>query len=336
MTSPGLPPSSGPWFCSPDRPVSGDAIYEPVRVDPRDVPGIRDEIANWGWAAAAAAAPADEPDGERMFGYYRDKVSRTQFPSLFAAAELFHVDETFAGLVSAAHDTMPHHSLTELDPPTPVGLVMNQLPVAVPLARHFGDVAGWFWAATADSLIAGFLWDKRVTRGRPWRREYGRYAPILYKFAWGESFDSRPWQEQGLALDNIRDFTRRSHRLYVSNLVVFWNLLRQKSVAEESIATLPRPARRRMQRAGLTPPRIRVISLPGNRSGTAAGESEREWRHRWVVRGHWRQQWYPSLKDHRPVWIAPHLKGPEDAPLLGGQKVYAVKVPAQADAEVSS
>jgi hypothetical protein len=40
------------------------------------------------------------------------------------------------------------------------------------------------------------------------------------------------------------------------------------------------------------------------------------------VRGHWRQQWYPSIQDHRPVWIAPHRKGPEDAPMLGGEKVY--------------
>jgi hypothetical protein len=36
---------------------------------------------------------------------------------------------------------------------------------------------------------------------------------------------------------------------------------------------------------------------------------------RWWVRGHLRAQWYPSESAHHLVWIAPYLKGPEDAPL---------------------
>lgn len=60
---------------------------------------------------------------------------------------------------------------------------------------------------------------------------------------------------------------------------------------------------------------------------TPPGADSREWRHRWVVRGHWRNHWYPSLKDHRPVWISPYLKGPADAPLLGGEKVTVVNAP---------
>lgn len=44
--------------------------------------------------------------------------------------------------------------------------------------------------------------------------------------------------------------------------------------------------------------------------------------HRWIVRGHYRAQWYPSSGAHRVIWIAPYLKGPEDAPFR--QPVYAV------------
>jgi hypothetical protein len=50
--------------------------------------------------------------------------------------------------------------------------------------------------------------------------------------------------------------------------------------------------------------------------------SERDYQHQWVVRGHWRQQWYPSRNVHRPIWITPHIKGPEGAPLLGGERVF--------------
>jgi hypothetical protein len=34
------------------------------------------------------------------------------------------------------------------------------------------------------------------------------------------------------------------------------------------------------------------------------------------VNGHVRAQWYPSEQAHRLIWIAPYLKGPEDAPML--------------------
>lgn len=59
-------------------------------------------------------------------------------------------------------------------------------------------------------------------------------------------------------------------------------------------------------------------------TGTA---KSREYRHRWVVRGFWRNTWYPSAQTHRPQWIAPFLKGPAGAPLLGGQKVTLVTPP---------
>jgi hypothetical protein len=41
-----------------------------------------------------------------------------------------------------------------------------------------------------------------------------------------------------------------------------------------------------------------------------------EWKHRWIVSGHYRAQWYPSEAAHHVIWIAPYLKGPEDAPLF--------------------
>lgn len=45
--------------------------------------------------------------------------------------------------------------------------------------------------------------------------------------------------------------------------------------------------------------------------------------HRWWVSGHFRAQWYPSAKGHKLIWIAPHLKGPENKPIK--EKTYHVK-----------
>jgi hypothetical protein len=48
-----------------------------------------------------------------------------------------------------------------------------------------------------------------------------------------------------------------------------------------------------------------------------------DWKHRWVVSGHLRAQWYPSENAHHLIYIAPYMKGPEDAPLL--EHTYRVK-----------
>lgn len=72
-------------------------------------------------------------------------------------------------------------------------------------------------------------------------------------------------------------------------------------------------------------PTVRVIRLRRavKPAGDSAAEASREWQHQWMVRGHWRMQpWGPKRERVRPVWIAPHLKGPEGKPLLGGEKVY--------------
>jgi hypothetical protein len=47
------------------------------------------------------------------------------------------------------------------------------------------------------------------------------------------------------------------------------------------------------------------------------------WSHRWLVGGHWRQQFYPSDKTNRPIWINPYVKGPKEKPLVVKEKVTA-------------
>jgi len=108
---------------------------------------------------------------------------------------------------------------------------------------------------------------------------------------------------------------------WVGILKTTWLLMGQ-TLASDEVAKYDRAARRRIERRGQEPPPVRVISLRRHASTPGDGDG-REYQHQWIVKGHWRQQWYPSRGVHRPVWIAPHIKGPEGAPLLGGEKVYA-------------
>ncbi len=95
-------------------------------------------------------------------------------------------------------------------------------------------------------------------------------------------------------------------------------------------AAADRATRRRVEREGprlglRRPPLVQVVQLrrtvaPASQAGRAVA-----WTCRWLVRGHWRQQWYPSQRRHQPRYIAPHLKGPADKPLrLPGARVWAV------------
>jgi hypothetical protein len=88
----------------------------------------------------------------------------------------------------------------------------------------------------------------------------------------------------------------------------------------------PRFVRRRLP-AAREDTRVHVVILRRTqRSPTdAAGEHPMAWSCRWIVRGHWRDQWFPSLGRHRPLWILPYEKGPEEQPLrMPGATVFAV------------
>lgn len=93
-----------------------------------------------------------------------------------------------------------------------------------------------------------------------------------------------------------------------------WLLLGQGNVTEIDRMPLPRAQRKRAERMGRYP-EVRVIRLPRHVSDSD-GTRDVAWRSRWIVSGHWRRQpWGPGRQKIRPVWIAPYLKGPEDAPL---------------------
>jgi len=86
----------------------------------------------------------------------------------------------------------------------------------------------------------------------------------------------------------------------------------------------PRPEDRRHREA------ISVVYLDaGNRARPHdGGGSSRSRSSRWIVRGHWRNQWYPSENDHRRVWIAEHEAGVSNVALQPRDVVYVARLEA--------
>jgi hypothetical protein len=104
-----------------------------------------------------------------------------------------------------------------------------------------------------------------------------------------------------------------------------WALMQQSlTVSERQPAN--RAERRRAARAQL-PSDVLVVRLR-RRSIDHDGPEDTDvepvhWSHRWLVGGHWRNQWLPSRSCHRQQWISGYVKGPEGKPLLVKDRVTA-------------
>jgi hypothetical protein len=100
------------------------------------------------------------------------------------------------------------------------------------------------------------------------------------------------------------------------DLFVFSGLdfLTQKFV---SLEPPPRPEKRRLEKAHRNKrlPDVRSVLLrkPETRKSQEAG-GESHYSVQFFVTRHLRKQWYPSKNGHRPKWIEPYIKGPDNAP----------------------
>lgn len=230
-------------------------------------------------------------------------------------AELFHVSPSMCRLAKAAGQTLDRFIPDRWDAPSESGLMI--FAEEIPLVVAFGDgsragVCGVLWGFTRGTFQFLPLIGAREFAD-PWFLGAALAMPHAWFTAPTRESDEPGWSE------------RPSHVAgQVLPVVLSAWLLMQQTLARTTEVEPDRAARKRLSRAGYEPKPVRVIELR-RPAHSGSGDGSREFHHQWIVRGHWRQQWYPAREVHRPVWIAPHIKGPEGAPLIGGEKVYAWK-----------
>lgn len=257
--------------------------------------------------------------------------------SMVRTAELFHVNEQMAHLAKAASESLPDFQIQRDDLPAPNGFIAFTEPLAT---VNFGEPAvpspihAACWSMYTLRGVT-YLWIKFYSDREAWlpatakavgmsareltynRRVNPQLSPMLGGDCLGPMGSGSP----GAPINATEVGFRQAARIVRAT----WLLMQQPlSVASE--ATPDRSACKRLRRAGHEPAAVRVIELRRpQRAAGSTGDSDREYHHQWIVRGHWRNHWHPKRQLHRPVWIAPHIKGPEGAPLIGGEKVYALK-----------
>lgn len=245
---------------------------------------------------------------------------------LLRGAELFYVASDMGELARAAGESLPPIGLDQFDPPAKCGFMFFE---GGACSVSHGD-------PPLDYLVNGVAWAELQGRGLVIERFADRDAMLDALAASGVA-STRDAEYSRSVMPRAAPMAggswipygataadQESQRfLQLDRIVRSAWLLMQQPVASTSEAEYKRHDRRRLEREKVNPAAVRVITLRRAKTESGRTDSDREYHHQWIVRGHWRQQWYPTRGVHRPVWIAPHIKGPEGAPLLGGEKVHA-------------
>jgi hypothetical protein len=300
---------------------------------PVDLPELRREMAHW----------ADSAYAESWWhGFNEERRSRPRSPdepepperhglagAVIAEADLFYVEADMTELAKHASESFPDFTLTPEDLPSDYGVLYSPEPLwrfdrdAVhgvawgPLHPDLWEISGIgvvYLLHRDDMIVADGITD-------PTQQAWIRQSLPQLHIRGGMSV----WEYGDPALEDLEDIKRRGLPTSPAMIVkAAWVLMQQEGLARESEVELDRMSKKRLRRNGGDPEaKVRLITLRRpTKPASERGMSERDYQHQWVVRGHWRQQWYPSRNVHRPIWITPHIKGPEGAPLLGGERVF--------------
>lgn len=281
-------------------------------------------------------------------------------------AETFYVDPQMRDVVTAAAATLPEEPLLPEDMPTSHGFVLIPGGVGqVNVYGRLIVINAVLWMSSGSKVDLLMLTDKydpndyynneAVTEGNPPADDLPRFMPSsLLRVDLNETLPKmqtfastlppgihveQTEQPDGSArLTLLRTDGTRAHEEDVPDLdfglhpepvtrwlVAMWRLM-QQSLATVDEVEPSRQVRRQLHRRNQEARKVSVIALR-RKTYPGPGGREVEWTHRWIRRGHWRQQPYKENGEwvKRAIWIHPTICGPDNKPLLIRDHVYSLK-----------
>lgn len=192
-----------------------------------------------------------------------------------------------------------------------MGWGQEQTGIWLALYAHIDDPDDWMDSdKAAKAAMIGFP-KLTLAHQAPWGfgRDYAHAKPEQMAGMHPGSFYEQAGVDWSAAIDSYVESMRSIQALF---------RLLQQTIAVHRTERPPRATRRRAARLDYPEKDVTVVYLRRPRDDSHPADREGktvEWSHRWIVSGHWRNQWYASLGEHRQIWINPFVKGPEDQPL---------------------
>lgn len=280
--------------------------------------------------AANGARFHDEAEAER----YAKVMWQAQYLPL-DHGETFGVAAEIHEIIDAASETLPEFTLHESDVPAQRGFIFLEEPI---LIRDHRDQL---------IVVKGISWSAAATEVEP-ENPVERTGVVL--IPWTDPFDPR--DHMHAERDHVSRLKHRPPLAFLGMCIHDWDTTVSDAAPDpfktkmlkylytlwrfmsetwvDGRAILPdRPAQKRAIRAGRPSAEVRVVRLRKREQSRNPDSDPMEdddilWSHRWLVHGHWRNQWYPSQDRHAPKWISGYIKGPDHLPLIVKDVVHVV------------
>lgn len=267
-------------------------------------------------------------------GYSDDYVKAIDMIEALMDCECYFVTSDMSAVAIAAGRTMPSQNLKRSDLPSERGILIYDQSVATFTLEGVEaeyPIRGVVWAVESRiSYEVGCCEEESCEHGSG--EMLVRLEPLiehpetslLLPASWPGSPIEWPFESEDpsepLTINNFAGEAPEFDKI----LFATWTLMQQSLSVSERI-NADRAERRRSQKVNL-PSEILVVRL--RRLSIDAENDNREgspgsWSHRWIVNGHWRNQWLPSRGAHRLQWISPYVKGPESKPLVIKDRISA-------------
>lgn len=305
-----------------------------MNLSPKQLVDLRTKLVHWyGTDVALRHEGASGADAILAEVIRAPAPAVEMFRETLRHASLHLVDEALTPLCVSASENYPAHPLGWSHFPAPQGLIV--------------------WNGEPATTLTASRGEKQAIVAVSWQITLGRFAespdvlePVGVVIKPFEDRDGGTYPEPNA--EQLHATARRIYRRLVP-LNIVWQpferaalhpdewatetwaapcfrvLMATLALMAQTVTTSERRRHgaeaRRATRAGVEDPGVTVVRLCQRRDSSSGRGGAVEWSSRWVVSGHWRNQWYPSEKTHRPVWIAPHIKGPDDRPIKVREKV---------------
>lgn len=303
----------------------------PVQYSPRVMPRMRDDLAK-----ELKHFPNMMNVNKTTADYFREISD-----SIEQSNEMWWVSEDMAKLAwDAAMSGTEPEDLDERELPAPSGIMwLNGGGGPALLTNHMPDEKFFETGETPTELLSinAIAWYTPSERSSGiMGLEIGKTRFMGLTASPELAHDSTQWGGLLCPLDlesNLIDYFRIPNYATFYNLrflprkltLIVMRLAREESLGETRSETIGGSAAGRGRKRARNK-KIETITCALLRSRQYASESERqaearEYSHRWIVRGHMRNQavGHRNAKggqQHERVWIAPYVKGPEDKPLI--------------------